>query len=106
MADHRPLTPGPSSAGSAPASASAKSAKVEIKDFKFLPAKLTVRTGAKVAFANDDKAPHTATVDEGDAFDTGTLNQGDTKTITLSKPGTYAYHCDFHRFMTGTITVR
>ena len=78
---------------------------VTISDFKFAPATLTVKAGAKVTVTNDDSATHTATADGG-AFDTGDLDQGASKTITLSKAGRYAYHCQIHPYMKATIVVQ
>jgi plastocyanin len=77
---------------------------VTIKDFKFGPATLTVKQGAKVTITNSDTTTHTATADAG-AFDTGDLDPGSSKTITLSKAGRYAYHCQIHTFMKATIVV-
>ncbi len=95
-------TPKSASASAKPASGSS----VTISDFKFAPASLTVKSGAKVAVTNDDSAPHTATADDGHSFDTGTLDQGSTQTISVTKPGTYAYHCTVHPYMKGTFVVR
>jgi plastocyanin len=68
---------------------------------------VTVETGGTVTWANDDTAPHTASSDEEAVaeFDTGALDQGDSKKVTLDEPGTYAYHCDFHATMNGTVEV-
>ena len=77
-----------------------------ISGFKFVPASLTVKSGAKVAVTNDDTAPHSATADDGHSFDTGTLDKGSSQTISVTKPGSYAYHCTIHPFMKGTIVVR
>ena len=98
-------TPKSVSASAKPA-AGASGASVTISNFKFAPASLTVKSGAKVAVTNDDSAPHTATADDGNSFDTGTLDQGSSQTISVTKPGSYAYHCTIHRFMKGTIIVR
>ena len=87
------------------AAASPGTDAVGIADFKFAPATLTVDKGAKVTFSNSDTAPHTATADDK-SFDTGTLNKGDKKSVTLGKPGTYKYHCSFHAFMEGEIVVK
>jgi plastocyanin len=84
--------------------ASSASDTITIQDFKFGPATLTVKHGAKVTVANSDSTTHTATADGG-AFDTGDLDPGASKTITLSKAGTYPYHCQIHSFMKGTIVV-
>ena len=51
---------------------------------------------------NDDGAAHTLTADDG-KFDTGDLDGGKQATITIDEPGTYAYHCDIHNYMTGVI---
>jgi plastocyanin len=77
-----------------------------IKDFKFAPARISVRRGAKVTWTNRDSAEHTATADTGPAFDSGTIQPRKSRTVVLSKPGTYAYHCVFHPFMHGAIIVR
>ncbi|MFA5944014.1 MAG: cupredoxin domain-containing protein [Candidatus Thermoplasmatota archaeon] len=77
---------------------------VEIHDFKFEPATLTVRTGDVIHFTNHDSAAHTATANAG-AFDTASISGGDSAEVVLSTPGTFAYHCKFHASMTGAITV-
>ncbi len=93
----------------APKPAAAPAAKpadeVVIKDFKYGPANAAVKPGAKVTFVNQDSAPHTATV-KGGGFDTGTVNKGQSKAITIDKPGTYDYVCEFHAFMKGKLTVK
>lgn len=78
--------------------------KVDITNFKYKPETITVKAGSKVTWVNNDVAPHTATAD--DAFDTGNLEKGDSKAVTLSKPGSYSYVCEFHAFMTGTVVVK
>ncbi|GAC1440555.1 MAG: cupredoxin family copper-binding protein [Solirubrobacteraceae bacterium] len=92
----------PPPAASAPATSSGD---VQIKNFLYAPAKITVKVGGMVKFTNQDSAPHTATPDSGSAFDSGTLNQGQSKAITFKTPGTYAYHCVFHAFMHGSVVV-
>lgn len=105
-------TSGPPSASTSAASGSGSSSSpgsgnaVDISNFKYAPADLTVAAGTKVTFTNSDTAAHTATSDTGGVFDTGTLQKGDSKAVTLSKPGTYTYYCRFHSFMHGTITVK
>jgi plastocyanin len=79
---------------------------IDITNFKYKPASLTVKRGSTVTWVNGDAAPHTATAGGAGGFDTGTLNKGDKKTLTLGKPGTYAYICAFHPFMKATVVVR
>jgi plastocyanin len=79
---------------------------VSISNFKFSPGTLTVKSGAKVTVTNNDSTAHTATSDDGSSFDTGDINPGSAKTITLSKAGTVKYHCNIHPFMHGAIVVQ
>lgn len=94
-----------SSAGAgSSATVSGKAGSVMISNFKFAPQTVTVKVGTRVTWTNQDTAEHTATADQG-SFDTGTLAKSQSKTIALSKPGTFTYHCVFHAFMTATIKV-
>ena len=79
--------------------------RVTISNYAYQPVKLTVARGTKVTFTNHDQTAHTATSTKT-GFDSGTINPGKSATITVSKPGTYTYACQFHAFMHGTITVR
>ena len=81
---------------------SAKSGKVTIKDFKFSPKTLTVKAGSKITVKNSDSTTHTFTADKG-AFNSGDIDGGSSATVTVKKPGTYAYHCNIHNYMKGTI---
>ncbi len=81
-----------------------KAAAVTVKNYAFAPQSLTVKVGTRVTWTNRDSTAHTATADQG-SLDTGTINTGQSKTIDFPRPGTYTYHCAFHAFMTGTITV-
>lgn len=83
------------------------SERVEIESFDFKPDPVEVRAGGAVTWTNRDGAPHTATADEGAPAEFGTdrLDRGDSRRVTLDEPGTYAYHCDFHRTMTAMVEV-
>lgn len=79
---------------------------VTIRDFTFLPRRLTVRAGTKVTFTNDDSSNHTATSDDDGVFDSGNLSAGGAhRTISFARAGTFAYHCDYHPSMHGTVVV-
>ena len=83
---------------------------VPISDFLYKPATITVTIGAKLTFTNTDNAPHTATSgpspDAAGAFDTGTLKKGQSKSVKLTKAGTFAYYCELHPFMKATVIVQ
>jgi len=88
------------------AGSTGKVVTVDISMFAFHPSTVTVARGTTVAFTNMDTTEHTATADIGPTFDTGPIQHGQTRMVTFTKPGTFAYKCDFHPFMTGTIIVR
>jgi plastocyanin len=88
----------------APSGEAARAEKVEIVEFTYEPDPVVVQVGGKVTWINQDSAPHTATADDG-SFDTGTLEQGKLKSDTFKQAGTYAYFCEFHPTMHGTVEV-
>jgi plastocyanin len=77
---------------------------ITIKDFSFAPEALTARAGTTITVTNADGTAHTVTAAKG-AFDTGELAGGATAQITVDQPGTYAYFCNIHQYMKGTIHV-
>lgn len=81
---------------------------VAIAGYKFKPVRLVVAPGTKVTFANHDQTAHTATAGGSGAsgFDSGTIKPGARATVTFRKGGTYAYVCQFHAFMHGTVVVK
>jgi plastocyanin len=88
----------------------ADSVTVDIANFAFAPAELRIAAGTSVTFVNGDSAPHTATAGTDaeptpEHFDTGLLQPGESFTVTLDAPGTYAYFCERHPPMTGVIVV-
>src|SRR3990172_7721429 len=68
-------------------------AAVEIKDFAFSPATLTVKKGTTVTFTNRDIASHSVTADDGTSFETGLLGTNESGTVTFNTVGTFGYHC-------------
>jgi plastocyanin len=75
------------------------------------PDKITLVIGVNntVTWSNADDAPHTVSstsVPSGAAsFESGNMNTGATFSHTFTVTGTYQYHCNYHSWMTGTITV-
>jgi plastocyanin len=96
----------PSATAKPKAAANPSTGSVTISNFKFAPASVTVSKGTRVTVANHDTTAHTATADDGHSFDTGNIDPNQSATITLSKSGTYKFHCNIHPFMHGTLVVR
>jgi plastocyanin len=79
---------------------------IVLRDYAYHPANVAVPAGSAVTFTNRDSTAHTASSSSApSAFDTGTMNPGQSKTIIFRTPGTYPYYCQFHAFMHGTIAV-
>lgn len=77
---------------------------VRIAGHSFSPANLTIAAGDSVTFINEDRAPHTATANNG-SFDTGRLGRGDSATLTFGSAGSFDYFCAIHPSMTARLTV-
>jgi plastocyanin len=82
----------------------AAEATVTIEDFAFNEATIEIAAGTTVTWTNNDTAPHTVTSTEG-VFDSGRLDGSATFSFTFTEPGEYAYFCEFHPGMQGTIVV-
>ncbi|AKJ15038.1 amidase [Streptomyces incarnatus] len=79
---------------------------VAIKNFAFSPATLRVKAGTTVTWTNQDTDAHTVTsTGPGGPLHSPALATHGTYTHTFTKPGSYAYVCTIHPFMTGTVEV-
>jgi plastocyanin len=76
----------------------------DINSWGFTPPDITISAGQSVTWKNSGSLAHTATA-AGGQFDTGMVAPGESKTVTLSSPGTIAYACTPHPWMKGTLTV-
>lgn len=86
----------------------AQTAKVtiEMKVYKFQSADITVKAGTPIEFVNRDSDKHNAVAVNG-AFEIPMLEEGESATITLTKPGVYEYFCEPHKeHMKGKIIVQ
>ena len=80
-------------------------ATVDISQFAFTPATIVVPAGTKVIWTNQDKVNHSVIGDAG-VFSSAPLKQGDNFSYTFATAGTYSYHCGYHNYMTGSVTVK
>ncbi len=77
---------------------------VEIKQFKFSPATLTVKKGDKITWKNLDVVPHTATAKDK-AWDSGSLKKNDEWSLIVKEVGEKDYICTFHPVMKGKLII-
>jgi len=95
-------TPG---AGTPAAGGDASAVTVEVKDFAYNPDPIAVAVGGTVTWTNQDAAPHTATGVDKAALQSGKLDPGANFSQTFTTAGEYAYFCEYHANMKGTIVV-
>jgi plastocyanin len=91
-------------AGNAGAAAAVATDSVNIKNFAFSPATVTVTAGSTVVWTNQDSIQHDITFDGGSIV-SSVLNHNDTFSHTFPTAGTYHYICSIHPFMHGTVIV-
>jgi len=96
--------PAPASATAPESPAPQGGTAVNISDFKFDPATLTVAVGTTVTWTNKDEEPHTVAAKDG-SFHSPGMDTHATYSFTFTTPGSYDYICSIHPFMTGTVVV-
>ena len=85
-------------------SAPERNVRVEIRNFVYSPAVVTVSPGDTVVFHNRDVLPHTATATG--TFDSDSIgHEGEWKWVARGS-GNVDYICAYHPNMKGTVTVR
>jgi len=78
--------------------------RIEIRGFKFVPDKLSVRKGDKIVWKNVDAVPHTATAGDKQ-WDSGLIAGQAEWSMTAGQIGEFDYLCTFHPVMKATLTV-
>ena len=77
----------------------------------YSPLNLEIPVGTTVTWVNDDSVPHNIqSQDESgkviDLFNSPPLNTGDRFEYTFEEEGVYNYHCTFHPWRVGVVTVK
>ena len=73
---------------------------------QFVPRTLVVQKGTKVEFPNMDAVFHNVfSVTPESSFDLGSYRQGESKSVTLAKPGVVTVYCNMHPQMVGHVLV-
>jgi len=92
-------------AGETAVKAAASTATVQIDNFTFTPATLTVAAGTTVTWKNEDDSPHRIGDKDG-TFKSAALDTDDTFSHIFATPGVYPYICTIHPYMAGKIVVK
>ena len=83
----------------------ASAATVQIDNFAFTPATLTITAGTTVTWKNEDDSPHRIG-GKGGTFASPALDTDGTFSRTFATPGEYSYICTIHPYMVGKIIVK
>jgi plastocyanin len=70
----------------------------------YAPGTLRVQPGTWITWSNDGEDPHTVTAVDG-SFDSGNLDPSQGFSWFFADPGTFAYLCTLHPWMTGKVIV-
>jgi plastocyanin len=99
--------PAGSGSSAAPAASEAPhgSNAVNISNFAFAPASLTIPAGSTVTWTNKDEEPHTVVSSDGTTFHSPGLDTGATYSFTFQNAGTFEYICSIHPMMHGAVVV-
>ena len=92
-------------AGSARTEPGREAKQVQIKEFRFAPAELTVAIGDTVVWTNGDALLHTASADSG-AWSSPEMQRGEAFRYVALRAGRFPYHCAAHPVMRATLVVR
>jgi plastocyanin len=96
-------TPTPAPAGSTTAAIPSGASTLTTTAFGANP--LTISVGTTISWLNDDSTTHTSTAD-GNQWTSGDIPPGGRFNFTFASVGRFAYHCQLHPGMTGTIVVQ
>lgn len=80
---------------------------VQMANYAFAPASITVDEGDTITWTNQDTAPHTVTTTSGpERLSSPYLSKGQSWSYTFTAPGTYEYYCTVHPDMRAQVIVR
>ena len=95
----------PATAGDAGASVGA--ASVGLKNSRFDPTEIEIAAGESVSFTNNDPFNHTVTSKDDSTIEyaSGNLGEGETFVQSYGEAGSFAFFCEIHPTMRGTVIV-
>jgi plastocyanin len=74
---------------------------VDIRDFAYSPNPIEIAAGDTVTWTNQDEVPHTATGEDRDVLQSGTISPGSSFSQAFPEAGEFGYFCEFHPNMSG-----
>lgn len=77
---------------------------MRIQGFKYVPERIEVKRGARVTWINRDQSNHTVTFASGQKG-VDNIRARKRAAVTFNKRGSFAYICEFHPGMKGTVVV-
>lgn len=78
---------------------------IDQKGMAFVPHVAAIVKGTTVRFVNSDSVRHNVFSPDGEKYDLGAWGQGESKTHTFAKAGTYRQLCNVHPEMSGVVVV-
>jgi len=78
---------------------------VKIVDFEYEPKTVSVTTGSRITWENEDAANHTVTF-EKEPGDLGNVDPRKKLKSSFESAGRFAYVCQYHPSMKGTVVVQ
>ena len=87
------------------AGANAATVPVTVSNLAFSPATVNAAVGDTVTWTNQDAVQHTVSANNNTTFNGNLAGAGSTFSFTFTAAGTYAYHCNVHPEMTGSVVV-
>lgn len=101
------LPPEPTPAPAAPNVDASGKVTVNMDNYAYVPAQLTVSAGTTVVWLNHDDEDHTVTsVGNPAPLDSPKIVKDKSFEFTFADPGTYNYHCTIHDGMDGVVIVK
>jgi len=87
-----------------PPTATVKIVQLKNGNYAFKPADITIKPGTEVIWNNTSGTDHTVTVNNHAGIDD--IPPSSKAHLTFAKAGTFKYHCSFHPYMKGKITIK
>lgn len=79
--------------------------EVWMQNNAFTPSTISVAVNTTIIWTNKDGVSHTVNSDAGSDLNSGNMGNGGTYSHQFTAIGTFAYHCNIHSSMHGTVTV-